>query len=221
VHQHPVVVGGAAPVQFVQAIGHGLGRAWRRRACHHRVAGPLRHAPSPGATTTSTEASAPTLRQRIQRVQHQGPAGQRLVLLGPAVPARLPVPAHGSTAWNRTGESGGWAGMGMGGILESSTPLSRAARGVCICPTRWTLPKLTPGKRFALPRPPGSADALLLARLAEREKQAGRRTGIVTSGAADAQRLIDELAFFAPDLRWPCSRTGRRCPTTPSRRTRT
>ncbi len=63
------------------------------------------------------------------------------------------------------------------------------------------LPKLSPGKRFALPRPPGSADALLLARVADREKSAGRRTAIVTSGAADAQRLMDEIAFFAPDLR--------------------
>ena len=63
------------------------------------------------------------------------------------------------------------------------------------------LPKLSPGKRYALPRPPGPADALLLARLAEREKAAGRLTAIVTSGAADAQRLMDELAFFAPDLR--------------------
>ncbi|MBK0393643.1 transcription-repair coupling factor [Ramlibacter algicola] len=63
------------------------------------------------------------------------------------------------------------------------------------------LPKLTPGKRFALPRPPGSADALLLTRVAEREKAAGRRTAIVTAGAADAQRLLDELPFFAPDLR--------------------
>jgi len=63
------------------------------------------------------------------------------------------------------------------------------------------LPKLSPGKRFALPRPPGSADSLLLGRLAEREKAAGRISAIVTSGAADAQRLMDELAFFAPDLR--------------------
>jgi len=63
------------------------------------------------------------------------------------------------------------------------------------------LPKLSPGKRFALPRPPGSADALLLARLAEREKASGRPTAIVTSGAGDAQRLLDELVFFAPDLR--------------------
>ncbi len=63
------------------------------------------------------------------------------------------------------------------------------------------LPKLSPGKRFTLPRPVGSADALLLARLAERERAAGRRTAIVTSDATDAQRLLDEIAFFAPDLR--------------------
>ncbi|MES3003952.1 MAG: transcription-repair coupling factor [Pseudomonadota bacterium] len=63
------------------------------------------------------------------------------------------------------------------------------------------LPKLKPGQRFTLPRPPGSADALLLARLAQRTKGAGRLTAIVTSDATDAQRLIDEVAFFAPDLR--------------------
>jgi transcription-repair coupling factor (superfamily II helicase) len=63
------------------------------------------------------------------------------------------------------------------------------------------LPKLSAGKRFTLPRPPGSADALLLAQLGEREKSAGRITAIVTADATDAQRLIDEIAFFAPDLR--------------------
>ncbi|MBS0316098.1 MAG: DEAD/DEAH box helicase, partial [Proteobacteria bacterium] len=63
------------------------------------------------------------------------------------------------------------------------------------------LPRLTPGKRLALPRPPGSADALLLATLAEREAAAGRVTAIVTADATDARRLQDELAFFAPLLR--------------------
>ena len=63
------------------------------------------------------------------------------------------------------------------------------------------LPKLIPGKRFALPRPAGAADALLLARLARREKQAGHPTAIVTADATDAQRLLDEMAFFAPELR--------------------
>ncbi len=63
------------------------------------------------------------------------------------------------------------------------------------------LPSLATGKRFTLPRPPGSADALLLAQLAEREKAAGRITAIVTSDATDAQRLLEEITFFAPDLR--------------------
>ncbi|HEY8905872.1 MAG TPA: CarD family transcriptional regulator, partial [Rhodoferax sp.] len=63
------------------------------------------------------------------------------------------------------------------------------------------LPKLTPGKRYTLPRPTGSADALLLAQLALRDKAAGKVTAIVTADAPDAQRLIDEMAFFAPELR--------------------
>ncbi|MCB8747573.1 transcription-repair coupling factor [Rhodoferax sp. U2-2l] len=63
------------------------------------------------------------------------------------------------------------------------------------------LPKLNPGKRYTLPRPTGSADALLLAQLALRDKASGKVTAIVTADAPDAQRLIDEMAFFAPDLR--------------------
>ena len=63
------------------------------------------------------------------------------------------------------------------------------------------LPALSPGKRFTLPQPPGSADALLLATLAMREKAAGKLTAIVTADATTAQRLMDEMVFFAPDLR--------------------
>ncbi|MFM6985375.1 MAG: transcription-repair coupling factor [Hydrogenophaga sp.] len=63
------------------------------------------------------------------------------------------------------------------------------------------LPKLKPGQRFHLPRPAGAADSLLLAQLATREKAAGRPVAIVTADATDAQRLMDEMAFFAPDLR--------------------
>jgi transcription-repair coupling factor (superfamily II helicase) len=63
------------------------------------------------------------------------------------------------------------------------------------------LPKLLTGRRIALPRPAGSADALLLAQLAQRELRDGRLTAIVTADANDAQRLLDEMAFFAPGLR--------------------
>ena len=61
-------------------------------------------------------------------------------------------------------------------------------------------PKLSPGKRYTLPRPISSADSLLLAEFATREKAAGRITAIVTADTTDAQRIVDELAFFAPDL---------------------
>ncbi|PZQ66963.1 MAG: transcription-repair coupling factor, partial [Variovorax paradoxus] len=63
------------------------------------------------------------------------------------------------------------------------------------------LPILPSGKRFTLPRPPASSDALLLARLAEREKAAGHVTAVFAADATDTQRLVDELAFFAPELR--------------------
>ncbi|MED5619168.1 transcription-repair coupling factor [Ideonella sp. BN130291] len=63
------------------------------------------------------------------------------------------------------------------------------------------LPSIARGKRFTLPRPIGSADALLLARHAQ--AQAAHRTMlcIVTADPSDAQRLEDELPFFAPELR--------------------
>ena len=63
------------------------------------------------------------------------------------------------------------------------------------------LPVLTPGKRFTLARPVGSADALLLARFAVQQSAAGRITAIVCAEPADTQRLEQELAFFEPALR--------------------
>jgi transcription-repair coupling factor (superfamily II helicase) len=63
------------------------------------------------------------------------------------------------------------------------------------------LPSIAPGKRFALPRPHGSADALLLARHAEALAARGERLAVVCAEPADAQRLEEELRFFAPALR--------------------
>ena len=63
------------------------------------------------------------------------------------------------------------------------------------------LPKLNIGKRFTLPRPVGSADALLLARLGMREKSAHKPMTVVTADASDAQRLLEEIPFFEPSLR--------------------
>ncbi|BDI06418.1 transcription-repair coupling factor [Sphaerotilus microaerophilus] len=63
------------------------------------------------------------------------------------------------------------------------------------------LPSIAPGKRYTVPRPIGSADALLLARFAQARRAEQRLLAVVCAEPADAQRLPDELAFFAPELR--------------------
>jgi transcription-repair coupling factor (superfamily II helicase) len=82
------------------------------------------------------------------------------------------------------------------------------------------LPKLSPGKRFTLPRPAGSADACCWPAWAS-AKSRGPAHGHRHADAGDAQRLIDEMAFFAPGCAARCFPTGKPCPTTASRRTRT
>ena len=62
------------------------------------------------------------------------------------------------------------------------------------------LPALHSAQRFTLPRPPGSADAALLAALVVREKNQGRRVSIICAEAFDAQRLLEEMQFFQPEL---------------------
>ncbi|MGA8392088.1 MAG: transcription-repair coupling factor, partial [Burkholderiaceae bacterium] len=59
------------------------------------------------------------------------------------------------------------------------------------------LPK--PGARIDLPLLAGSADALALAELAGQSK--GRLLAVVTASAADAQRMLDEIPWFAPGLK--------------------
>ena len=62
-------------------------------------------------------------------------------------------------------------------------------------------PAPAPGQVRTLPRAHGSADALLLARLAVRETAVGRALAIVAADAPDARRLADEICWFAPQLR--------------------
>jgi transcription-repair coupling factor (superfamily II helicase) len=63
------------------------------------------------------------------------------------------------------------------------------------------LPSIPPGRRFTLPRPCGSADALLLARLARERAAPGRPLVVLTAEPLDSQRLSEEIAFFEPGLR--------------------
>ncbi len=61
------------------------------------------------------------------------------------------------------------------------------------------LPK--PGNRFALPALYGSSDAYALAQAALQLKSQGRMLAIVVAQASDGQRLLDEIPWFAPELR--------------------
>ncbi len=60
---------------------------------------------------------------------------------------------------------------------------------------------LAPGRRLTHPRPFASADALLLARLAQQQAAGRGLLAVFCADPADAQRLLDEIPFFAPELR--------------------
>ena len=79
----------------------------------------------------------------------------------------------------------------------------RSGRGDALFCGPMQLPHITPGTRYTLPRPPGSGDALLLARLARSHASADkpRVLAVFTAEPSDTQRLADELPFFEPSLR--------------------
>ncbi|HSQ10032.1 MAG TPA: transcription-repair coupling factor, partial [Burkholderiaceae bacterium] len=56
------------------------------------------------------------------------------------------------------------------------------------------------GARIAIARPPGSADALLLAQTAVQARGEQRPLVVVAADALDAQRLVDEIPYFEPSL---------------------
>ncbi|MFG6415201.1 transcription-repair coupling factor [Roseateles sp. DC23W] len=64
-----------------------------------------------------------------------------------------------------------------------------------------SLPVIAPGKKFTHSRPLGSADALLIARFVQQQRDAGRMAAVFTAEPGDTQRLEDELKFFAPELK--------------------
>ncbi|WP_319240383.1 transcription-repair coupling factor [uncultured Propionivibrio sp.] len=67
-------------------------------------------------------------------------------------------------------------------------------------PQQASLPSIKPGERRQIPPFAGSADALLIA---QRADQGDKRSliAVLTASAGDAQRLLDEIPWFAPDLR--------------------
>ena len=62
-------------------------------------------------------------------------------------------------------------------------------------------PKLTPGRRHTAPLPPMGCDAAWVAHLATQAKSRQQPVLVVCATASDAPRLMDEIKFFAPELR--------------------
>jgi hypothetical protein len=220
VHQYPVLRLRAPLQQYAQALQHGLG---------------------PRGTAAGRPLPGCAVGQRGQHVVLRGNDDQRAgqpryptnaasvcstsgrpasgwYCLGWAPPARNPAPAQGSSAHSRGG-----APSALAGVLRVGSVIGAGHSRICGPP--WISHGFTQAqyRQTLHPAPvrPARPMRLLLAELAQREKAAGRPTAIVTAEATDAQRLLDEIRFFAPTCAARCSRTGRRCPTTPSRRTRT
>ena len=89
--------------------------------------------------------------------------------------------------------------------LSGLSPTPHPTQPACVdTPTRsaieLNLPVLDAGRRFSLARPPGSGDALLLAQLAAHLRRTDRLLVVICADALDAQRLVEELPYFDPQL---------------------
>ena len=64
------------------------------------------------------------------------------------------------------------------------------------------VPAVKPGGRVQLPPLSGSADALFVAQWANERKEKGKELlAVIAENAGDARRLLDEIPWFAPNLR--------------------
>ena len=98
-----------------------------------------------------------------------------------------------------TGETAAKKPACPGGAIIPAPPCCACAT-VSATKSLLSLPALPkPGARIDLPALSGSSDALALAELARHSK--GRTLAVVTASAADAQRLLDEIPWFATDLK--------------------
>ena len=194
----------------------------KSRQCRRGVTVVLRHHQGDAGKAAGQRAEG------VQRVPHHRPAGDALVLLGPRCRRRgWPVPAQGISDDTAVRRGMAWAALtacgGHSRIGPSHTP-RRPARGVLyFSGPAWTCPPLPPASASRCPARPAPADALLLARAGRAcAAGSGRASAVVHRRRQRRQRLLDETGLLrARSCAAPCSRTGRPCPTTASRRTRT
>jgi len=81
-------------------------------------------------------------------------------------------------------------------LVPQSKPVSESPAALLSA----SLPLLKAGERTQLPPFTGSADALHIAKLATNNGK-NKLLAVLTASANDAQRLLDEIPWFAPDLR--------------------
>jgi hypothetical protein len=105
VHQHPVVITRAAPLQLGQPVGDGLGTRGATAVRGPVVLGNWRPGPKRELRITRRQhhqrgLQSRHLPQRHQRVRHQRAPGDLRVLLRCAQPGALPTPAQGTNAYS-------------------------------------------------------------------------------------------------------------------------
>ena len=215
VHQHPVVRPAPSLAQRLQAVAH-RGRARRRHRTRSRrlaAAGKrgstIATSGSSGKTTSAMPSNSPlSAREGLQRVfDHRATRRSAGIAW---------VPSHRRGCRCRRKESGrkiGKSDMGAtaacdkgAAILESAfapRPRQSGAGVFCIYPRHFMRLSLNsrPASASRCRAHRGSADALLLARNLARTRtnRPAARPPCSRAEPTDAQRLIDEIAFFAPD----------------------
>jgi transcription-repair coupling factor (superfamily II helicase) len=113
----------------------------------------------------------------------------------------LATSAAGKVAVAQTGASASSASEARASAAAPD-PSAIAASAQALAALPALVPPLpAPGQRVHAPRLPGSADALALAQLAAREVARDRLVVVVSADALAAQRLADELPWFAPGVR--------------------
>jgi hypothetical protein len=216
VNEHPIARRRTAARQLAEpgADGRGAGRATAGGDLDPLIGGgadAISEVSSSGATTIRMVLRRGTWVRAARAWATSGRPATSTYCFATWPPARNPAPAQGTRARKRGG-AGGSAGIEGASGGRKHTGRSGAGRGRQLKSTVSTarhgtpaasmlLPDISPGKRFALPRPTGSADALLLARFAAKERSKGHALAVFSAEPADAQRLADELGFFAPMLR--------------------
>ena len=227
---------GARPRRLQAAPDRRAGRGAHTRCCRR---GPdSRSSASRSARAVAVAAAPPSSRRALGRRQRRSASHQRRSRLSgscqrvdfhsdrnaapPRQPARRAADHDRSAVWRLPGRRRHRPlrrSVRPRRTLRSPSPASSPPPFV---PLPSLLPAVPLPGRKAIAQPfAGSADALALSQAATEAAQRRQLVAVVCADALAAQRLAEEIAWFAPASSSRSCPTGRRCPTTISRRIRT